>query len=1239
MRVVVAHVEYGLYRGDDGKHTPIFHVHGATPEGTRCCVHVHGVYPYFYIDYTGKLEPEAVRQATESLRSRLDGAIGRRIVVAIHLCKGTPFYGFHERHSYYLKVSYSDPYIRTRLAGALESGTTGRVVQPYEMHIPYELQLMSDFGIAGCAEMDIENISFRRPCPKGHVENNRPRLSTAPLEVDVDASHILNRKRAGTSDLLVPSLRILWEQDAARRRKLGVEPAATPQREQRARAFPWLAEQRYAEKLANLRSEAVQPLGDIPTLDRWVPWAYDTPELFFKKVGADVIDQSQRAAPATPIPSVPESQSETFSFVEQTPIGSLGLGSDSNSQPLKFAPSACSTRVGPLTLPPPPTPLQVRTEVAVEHVKPHYSDPNDVPRREIPGAAPARLANFDTMRAFEHWGRESQPAPRLPRLLSYTYAKDPPHPASVRPAGQTQESKPQSQLTSQTSEPLHLAVLALEVIATASTYPDPEHNEVAAVVYALQDDVSEADWRTGALVVGEMRLDLANMRVRTVSSELELISLIIDLVRAADPEILVGYDLARGSFGYLDIRAAKHGIDLCSKLGRIAQDRSSDALRISGRHLIDASQAIKRSVPLTQYTLEHVANAVLHERTPSYTFATLSAWMSRAPSAARAIAYMARRTTLVLRILDRCDIIPRAAETARICGLDLTAALTRGSQFRVESMLLRIAKPLSYVFISPSRSQVAKQRAAESIPLVMEPQARMYSGPVAVLDFQSLYPSMIIAYNLCYSTCLGHIEKPRLGVTGYARRPGILDELGDDVSVSPNGMLFVRSHVRQSLLARMLSEVLSTRVMVRSAPQGTPAFERRQHARQLSLKLLANVTYGYAGASFSGRMPCVELADAIVQSGRETLEHAISWISHSVPDAQVVYGDTDSLFVHLPGRTVKDAFAIGHHIAESITQMNPDPVRLRLEKIYDGCVLLAKKRYAGYMYATPTSKPTLDVKGLETVRRDGNIALQRLEEACLRMLFVDRDLSAIKRYCLRQWTLLRNGHVSPAHLACSKPVRLGTYATSLPPPGAVLAARRMHSGHPPPLNGERVPFLIANMPGSRLADRAIAPDEVSENSLDTDYYIRRMMVPPLERILGPAGADVAAWYSELPRPSVVPSKRARDTLFAHYAAESCVVCNAPTNAPLCADCVRNPETAVYSAAARLHRAETRQLMYHRTCAACASFPPSESPPCVAYDCPIVFAKSKTMDEVVHADRVLKHALSSVSAVSTDAWEW
>jgi len=180
----------------------------------------------------------------------------------------------------------------------------------------------------------------------------------------------------------------------------------------------------------------------------------------------------------------------------------------------------------------------------------------------------------------------------------------------------------------------------------------------------------------------------------------------------------------------------------------------------------------------------------------------------------------------------------------------------------------------------------------------MEPDSRFYNNPVVVLDFQSLYPSIMIAYNYCYSTCLGRIvgkgRPNKLGFTEYRRPPGLLRLHESNINgtlnpfpkpfhflieyirvVSPNGMMFVKPHVRQSLLAKILSEILDTRVMVKDRMKRDKDGKELQkilNSWQLALKLTANVTYGYTSASFSGRMPCSEIADSIVQSGRETLE-------------------------------------------------------------------------------------------------------------------------------------------------------------------------------------------------------------------------------------------------------------------------------------------------------------------------------------------------------------------------------
>ena len=124
----------------------------------------------------------------------------------------------------------------------------------------------------------------------------------------------------------------------------------------------------------------------------------------------------------------------------------------------------------------------------------------------------------------------------------------------------------------------------------------------------------------------------------------------------------------------------------------------------------------------------------------------------------------------------------------------------------------------------------------------------------------------------------------------------------DQIIIAPNLTCYVKPHIREGLLPRMLREILNTRIMVKRSLRHYPSLSpthRALSSRQLALKLIANVTYGYTGAGFSGRMPCSEVADSVVALGRKTVEKAIELINGREDDwgTRVIYGDTDSLFV------------------------------------------------------------------------------------------------------------------------------------------------------------------------------------------------------------------------------------------------------------------------------------------------------------------------------------------------------
>lgn len=103
------------------------------------------------------------------------------------------------------------------------------------------------------------------------------------------------------------------------------------------------------------------------------------------------------------------------------------------------------------------------------------------------------------------------------------------------------------------------------------------------------------------------------------------------------------------------------------------------------------------------------------------------------------------------------------------------------------------------------------------------------------------------------------------------------------------------------------------------------------------------------------------------------------------------------MFVLLKGRNLEAAFRIGNEIASAVTSMNPDPVTLKLEKVYQPCFLLTKKRYVGYSYESPDQAiPKFDAKGIETVRRDTCPAVAKTLEKSIRLIFEHRDISRVR---------------------------------------------------------------------------------------------------------------------------------------------------------------------------------------------------------------------------------------------------
>ncbi|XP_066270082.1 DNA polymerase zeta catalytic subunit-like [Branchiostoma lanceolatum] len=841
----------------------------------------------------------------------------------------------------------------------------------------------------------------------------------------------------------------------------------------------------------------------------------------------------------------------------------------------------------------------------------------------------------------------------------------------------------------------NLTVISMElhIRTRRELRPDPEYDPICMLFYCLHDDGQKARGQraevTGVIIVdkdsveGEDIVDVnkpststaapptrraqncrpllprsgvTSLEVTYVAEEKDLVQHLVQLIRQWDPDILVGYEVQMLSWGYLLQRATTLEIDLCPMLSRVpdaAKESSFSAeqdewgadhmseINIVGRIVINVWRLMRRELALNNYTFENVAFHAMHQRVPLYSFRTLSDWFDNKADLFRwrTVDHFVTRCRGNLQLMEQMDLIGRTSELARLFGIQFYHVLTRGSQYRVESMMLRIAKPMNYIAVSPSMQQRARQRAPECLPLILEPESRFYTHPVLVLDFQSLYPSIIIAYNYCYTTCLGrveHLSEPgefEFGCSSLKVPPGVLRKLRDRLTVSPNGVAFVTKDVRKGILPGMLQDILNTRIMVKKSMKDHKQdknLTRMLHSRQLGLKLIANVTYGYTSASFSGRMACIEIADSIVRKARETLERAIRLVNDTPKwGARVVYGDTDSMFVLLKGASKDRAFQIGQEIAETVTAANPKPVKLKFEKVYLPCLLQTKKRYVGYMYETPDQRePEFDAKGIETVRRDGCPAASKILECSLKTLFMTKDVSQVKQYVERQCTKLLEGRASMQDCIIAKEYRgKASYRPTACVPALEITRRLLSSDRrAEPRVGERVPYVIVyGSPGLPLIQLVRQPQEVLNDPnlrLNATYYINKQILPALNRVFSLIGVDVFSWYRELPRTNRIaaPSRLLPDsrkgTISQFFQTVSCPVCSGPAQQGVCSQCRGDPQLVAVTLNNQIRAWERTYQHLQQVCQSCTGSP--GQPSCISLDCPVLYKYVKAKNDAERA---------------------
>ena len=627
----------------------------------------------------------------------------------------------------------------------------------------------------------------------------------------------------------------------------------------------------------------------------------------------------------------------------------------------------------------------------------------------------------------------------------------------------------------------------------------------------------------------------------------------VQLTRSA----LAGYNIVNFDFPYLIERAAALGVSDFPFWGRIRGSRlrmkdttfsskaygtrESKEITIEGRVQFDLLQAIQRDHKLSSYSLNSVSARFLGEQKEDVHHSAISElqggneetrrrlavyWrVPCAPARTHASPYCPTRSLkdayLPQRLLEKLLLTYNYIEMARVTGtpsllptftpiphidahlgVPITFLLSRGQSIKVLSQILRKAQQRGLLVPNlPRLSGANNDGVAYEGATVLEAKAGFYEQPIATLDFASLYPSIMMAHNLCYCTLV-----PKQQAGGFS---------GEEVTRSPSGDVFVKPHLARGILPEILEELLGARKRAKAdLKKATDPFEKAVlDGRQLALKVSANSVYGFTGAVV-GKLPCLEISASVTAYGRQMIENTKKLVHERftttngyAADAEVVYGDTDSVMVNFRTDTVGEAMRLGREAAEAITATFLKPISLEFEKVYFPYLLISKKRYAGLYWTRPEAHDKMDTKGIETVRRDNCLLVRQVVETCLQKILLERDVPGAVAFVQATISDLLMNRMDLSLLVITKGLtqEVEDYDNRA---AHVELARKMRLRDPAtaPAVGDRIPYVIVKAAkGVKAYEKSEDPIFALENNLpiDCQHYLEHYLAKPLLRLFEP----------------------------------------------------------------------------------------------------------------------------------------
>lgn len=608
---------------------------------------------------------------------------------------------------------------------------------------------------------------------------------------------------------------------------------------------------------------------------------------------------------------------------------------------------------------------------------------------------------------------------------------------------------------------------------------------------------------------------------------------------ACDPDIIFGYNQVNFDLPFILNRAEALGIlDRVSALSRLSKKKCTvkevtktsrafgtqkdKQVRMPGRIMLDPLTIIRKEHKLRSYTLNnvcaHFLQGMLKDDVHHSTIATLFYGTSKTRS--RLAKYCLKDAVLPFKLDDKLLFVVNLIEMARVTGVWLDALLTMGQQIKSLSLILR--KTARRGMVVPHIKSTGEKYRGAIVVKVKPEHKRYYNRPISTLDFEALYPNTMRAFNICYSSYLINLADRRRLRAGIDYR--IVPADPDDPKPDDQRAAFVRPDLMPGLLPEIETDLLNARKYAKKlkSEAKTPQMKEVFEGRQLAFKLCANSLYGFTAAQ---KLECRPVASSVTGWGRycitrttRNVETHFTKANGYKNDAQVVYGDTDSVMIDWGEgvtRVEADRWAEEAATRNDKDPELPSPLHIVNEKTFQPYILWGPKRYAGLLFKPGKMDKfeELMTKGMETVRRDASPLLAQTMTRCLDMMMIETDAPGAVAYAKRTIQRLLCREIDVSQLVMSVSLSKPKYGKNML---QFKLPEKMAKADPGtrPRTGDRIAFVICeefegkkkgSIEATKRADMAENPITAitQEKPINVRWYLDHQLREPLMRLFTP----------------------------------------------------------------------------------------------------------------------------------------